>query len=52
MTPDPHPVPSDPHRPLSLQAGPGCPPKPLLQSPVLRTAEGVPTPLGLRFSGL
>ncbi|KAG2434265.1 hypothetical protein HXX76_007990 [Chlamydomonas incerta] len=37
---------------ITVQAGPGCPPKPLLQAPTLRITEGAAVPLGVRYSGL
>ncbi|KAG2447387.1 hypothetical protein HYH02_007715 [Chlamydomonas schloesseri] len=37
---------------ITVQAGPGCAPKPLLQAPTLRISEGAAMPLGVRYSGL
>jgi hypothetical protein len=34
------------------QAGPDCPPLPLLQAPSLRTSPTGPATLGLRYSGM
>ncbi|GLC44533.1 hypothetical protein PLESTB_000063200 [Pleodorina starrii] len=40
------------HEGILVQAGPGCPAKPLLQAPGLRMCQGMSAPLGVRYSGM